>query len=124
MAAAESLPYLLEAAKGQSAEFVAEMWAFICPELVKAIGMDPDSDVQAEHMWSLAKVRALLSLACRSERLLQCIENLGAGCLTEECMAELAAILNKLLEEHFSREKKREGVRSRKRSSAECAVSR
>ena len=34
-AAAESLPYLLECAKIRGPQYVQEMWAHICPELLK-----------------------------------------------------------------------------------------
>jgi len=32
------------------------MWSFICPELLKAIDTEPENEVLAEHMHSLAKV--------------------------------------------------------------------
>ena len=34
-AAAESLPFLLECAKIRGPQYVQEMWAYICPELLK-----------------------------------------------------------------------------------------
>lgn len=55
-AASESLPYLLESAKEKGPQFVADMWKFIFPELLKAIELDPESEVLSEHLWSLAKV--------------------------------------------------------------------
>jgi len=55
-AATESLPYLLEAAKARGPQFVADMWKFVFPDLLNAVQNDPESDVLAEHMWSLAKV--------------------------------------------------------------------
>ena len=36
-AAAESLPYLLECAKIRGPQYVQEMWAHICPELLKVL---------------------------------------------------------------------------------------
>lgn len=45
-AAAESLPYLLECAKIKGAQYLQDMWAFICPELLKAIETEPESEVR------------------------------------------------------------------------------
>jgi hypothetical protein len=36
------------------------MWSFICPELLKAIDTEPESDVLAELMYSLSKVLDLI----------------------------------------------------------------
>lgn len=96
VAAAESLPYLLESAQCRGGNFVMEMWQFICPELLKAIEMDPDNDALAEHMYSLAK----------------CIEVLGSGCLSEEHLVELKNLLDKYLTEHFKKAEARKGKRS------------
>lgn len=63
------------------------MWQYICPELLKAIDTEPESEVMMELMHSLA----------------QCIETLGSGCLSEEAMTELLRILDKMLKEHFER---------------------
>lgn len=63
------------------------MWAYICPELLKAIDTEPENDVLLELLFSLAK----------------CIESLGAGCLNAPQMTELLRILDKLLNEHFER---------------------
>ena len=63
------------------------MWSYICPELLKAIETEPESEVLLELLYSLAK----------------CIETLGAGCLDTQPMAELLRILDKLLNEHFER---------------------
>lgn len=86
-AAGESLPYLLDCAKIKGPQYVQGMWAYICPELLKAIDTEPESEVMMELMHSLA----------------QCIETLGNGCLTEDSMAELLRILDKMLKEHFER---------------------
>ncbi len=56
IAAAESLPYLLECAKIRGPEYIANMWQFICPELLKAVDTEPESDIKSEHMHSLAQV--------------------------------------------------------------------
>lgn len=56
IAASESLPYLIECAKIRGDQYVAEMWQFICPSLLKAIEIEPENTVLPEHMNSLAKV--------------------------------------------------------------------
>ncbi|KOX78914.1 Importin-5, partial [Melipona quadrifasciata] len=86
-AAAASLPYLLDCAKIKGPQYLEGMWAYICPDLLKAIDMEPESEVLLELLYSLAK----------------CIETLGAGCLGEQLMAELLRILDKLLNKHFER---------------------
>ncbi|KAI4504097.1 hypothetical protein M0802_000568 [Mischocyttarus mexicanus] len=86
-AAASSLPCLLDCAKIKGVQYLEGMWSYICPELLKAIDTEPESEVLLELLYSLAK----------------CIETLGAGCLGTEPMAELLRILDKLLKEHFER---------------------
>lgn len=86
-AAGESLPYLLDCAKIKGPQYVQGMWAYICPELLKAIDTEPETEVMMELMHSLA----------------QCIETLGNGCLSEEAMTELLRILDKMLKQHFER---------------------
>lgn len=86
-AAAASLPYLLDCAKIKGPQYLEGMWAYICPDLLKAIDTEPESDVLLELLYSLAK----------------CIETLGAGCLGAQPMAELLRILDKLLNKHFER---------------------
>lgn len=63
------------------------MWAYIYPDLLKAIDTEPESDVLLELLYSLAR----------------CIETLGAGCLETQPMADLLHILDKLLNKHFER---------------------
>lgn len=55
-AAAESLPYLLECARIRGPQFIQGMWAYILPELLKAIDSEPEQEVQVELLNSLAKV--------------------------------------------------------------------
>ncbi|XP_054270328.1 importin-5 isoform X2 [Macrosteles quadrilineatus] len=90
-AAAQSLPCLLECAQIKGPQYLLQMWNYICPELLKAISTEPESDVMSELMYSMAK----------------CIETLGSGCLSEAHMAELLQILDKQLKEHFEREVER-----------------
>ncbi|XP_023288380.1 importin-5 isoform X2 [Orussus abietinus] len=87
IAAAESLPCLLNCAKIKGTQYLEGMWAYICPELLKAIGTEPESEVLLKLLYSLAK----------------CIETLGAGCMNAQYMEELIHILDKLLNEHFDR---------------------
>lgn len=86
-AAAESLPYLLSCATIKGAVFVQGMWNYVCPELLKAIDTEPETDVIYELLTSLAG----------------CIETLGNGCMDPTSMAELLRIIDKLLKEHFER---------------------
>jgi len=94
-AAAESMPFLLECAKIRGPQYLQEMWAYILPELLKAIEAEPENDVLAELLFSASK----------------CVELLGAGCLGEPGMEETIKILDKTLTEHFTRQKERQGKR-------------
>lgn len=94
-AAAESLPYLLECAKIRGPQYVQEMWAHICPELLKAIEAEPEQSLLAEDLNSLAR----------------CVELLGIGCLTEQSMPELVQIIVSTISQHFERQ----GERNQKR---------
>ena len=55
------------------------MWSYICPELIKAIEAEPETDVLSEHFNSLAR----------------CIEILGVGCLNDQQMGDLVKIMIK-----------------------------
>lgn len=57
VAAAESMPLLLECAQVRGPEYLTQMWHFMCDALIKSIGTEPDSDVLSEIMHSFAKVR-------------------------------------------------------------------
>ena len=94
-AAAESLPFLLECARIKGGEYLQEMWAFILPELLKAIEAEPENDVLAELLASLAR----------------CVELLGSGCLGEPGMEETVKLLDKTLEQHYTRQTERQGKR-------------
>ena len=91
-AAAESLPYLLECAKIKGPQYLQEMWSFMLPELLKAVEAEPENDVLAELLGSLAR----------------CVELLGVGCLGEPGMEETVKILDKTMEEHFKRQEERQ----------------
>ncbi|XP_033637766.1 importin-5-like isoform X2 [Asterias rubens] len=93
--AAESMPLLLECAKAKGDAYVASMWKFMYPEMIKAVQTEPEVEILQEHMDSLSK----------------CIEFLGLGCISNEEMAEIAKTLNDMLEEHFKRQDDRQEKR-------------
>lgn len=95
-AAAESLPYLLDCAKIKGPQYLEGMWQYICPELLKAISTEPETDVQSEMLHSLAK----------------CIESLGASCLSDESMKEILKIIEKYMNDHFEKASKRAMARN------------
>jgi hypothetical protein len=95
-AAAESLPCLIECAKIRGQQYVQEMWAYICPELLKAIEAEPETSLVSEHLNSMAR----------------CIEILGRGCLNEQAMADLVKIMISTMTEHFERQAERNKKRS------------
>lgn len=64
VAAAESMPLLLECARVRGPEYLTQMWHFMCDALIKAIGTEPDSDVLSEIMHSFAKVLFILYCSC------------------------------------------------------------
>lgn len=90
-AAAESIPYLLDCAKIKGPTYLEGMWRYICPDLLKAIDTEPEPDVLAELLHSLAKS----------------IETLGANCLSVEAMDEVLKLILKFMNDHFEREDKR-----------------
>uniref|UniRef100_A0A8C5LW63 Importin 5 n=1 Tax=Leptobrachium leishanense TaxID=445787 RepID=A0A8C5LW63_9ANUR len=92
VAAAESMPLLLECARVRGPEYLTQMWHFMCDALIKGIGTEPDSDVLSEIMHSFAK----------------CIEVMGDGCLNNEHFEELGGILKGKLEEHFKNQELRQ----------------
>ena len=59
IAAAEGLPFLIDCAKIKGDQYVADMWAYICPNLIKAIETEPENDILGEDIHALAKVRHL-----------------------------------------------------------------
>lgn len=95
-AAAESLPCLIDCAKIRGPQYVQEMWAYICPELLKAIEAEPESSLVAEHLNSLSR----------------CVELLGVGCLSDQYMAELVKIMTSTITEHFERQAERNEKRA------------
>lgn len=91
-AAAESLPYLLECAKIKGDAYVRQMWAFMCPEVLKAMSTEPEPEVQILIMNALA----------------QCIETLGLGCMTPDYFTELRTVLHDIINMHKNREVERQ----------------
>ena len=53
------------------------MWAYMCPELLKAIEAEPESALVSEHLNALAR----------------CVEILGVGCLNDPSMEALVKIM-------------------------------
>uniref|UniRef100_A0A1I8IFD4 Importin-5 n=1 Tax=Macrostomum lignano TaxID=282301 RepID=A0A1I8IFD4_9PLAT len=93
-AACESLPHLLECARSQGPTFLGNLWGYIRPSLIAAIGDEPEPEVQADGLSSLA----------------QCIEAMGAGCLADS-MDPCLELLEKLLNSHFEKAEKRQAAR-------------
>lgn len=91
-AAAESLPYLLECAKIKGDAYVRQMWAFMCPEVLKAMSAEPEPEVQILIMNALA----------------QCIETLGVGCMTPDYFTELGTTLHDIIDMHKNRQVQRQ----------------
>jgi len=89
--AAESLPHLLECAKVKGPDYLAQMWSFICPELLSSIEREPEESVTPEMMESFAK----------------CVEVLGVGYITQEHLKHLAQIIHDKLEKHDERQAER-----------------
>ena len=73
VAAAESMPLLLECARVRGPEYLTQMWHFMCDALIKAIGTEPDSDVLSEIMHSFAKVNIFASIFKKSSPFSRCI---------------------------------------------------
>lgn len=94
-AAASSMPCLLECAKLTGDNFIAEMWIYICPELIKAIDLEPEVTVQSEMLGAFAS----------------CVELLGKGCLKDEWMKETLGVIDKIMNQHFENEDKRLAIR-------------
>ena len=91
-AAAESLPFLLECAKIKGDGYLRQMWAYICPEVLKAMSAEPEPEVQILIMDALAR----------------CIEALGVGCMTADYFKELGNILHDIINTHKNRQIERQ----------------
>ncbi|KAI5693864.1 hypothetical protein M8J75_006971 [Diaphorina citri] len=76
-------------------QYIAEMWTYMCPELIKAIDLEPEVSVQSEMLGALGK----------------CIELLGKGCLTPEWLKETLEVIDKIMVQHFESEDKRLEIR-------------
>lgn len=81
VAAAESMPLLLECARVRGPEYLTQMWHFMCDALIKSIGTEPDSDVLSEIMHSFAKVTFSLtrSVCICCHKIFECISDLTDG---------------------------------------------
>ncbi|CAD5118222.1 DgyrCDS6944 [Dimorphilus gyrociliatus] len=86
MYAAEALPLLLDCAKDvKGEEAMMEMWRYLCPEILKTVESEPETDVKCEFFHSLA----------------QCIEKCGKNCLNQEQTESLCTILCSELDNHM-----------------------
>ena len=47
--------FFIECAQIRGPQYVQEMWAYICPELLKAIEAEPESALVSEHLSSMAR---------------------------------------------------------------------
>ena len=149
------------------------MWSYVCPEMLKAIEAEPETDVLAEHFNSLARCvesvygctppwykpelrqmqaeylkrkeqkeffdhftfpedeedtpsesqtlhkgvafdpdGTVQQVIMYNKPIKRCVELLGAGCLNEQHMTDLVAIMQKSFAEHFERQ----GERNKKRT--------
>ena len=61
LAAAESLPFLLDCARIKGQDYLQNVWLFMLPPLLQSIDSEPEADIRAEHMHSLAMVRHVTS---------------------------------------------------------------
>eukprot|EP00058_Branchiostoma_floridae_P007832 XP_002593320.1 hypothetical protein BRAFLDRAFT_119588 [Branchiostoma floridae] len=55
LSAAEIMPCLIECATTKGEVYMREMWNFMCPEIIAAMGTEPESDVLSQLMESFAK---------------------------------------------------------------------
>lgn len=90
-AAAEILPLLLESGRSKGDQFVMDLWAYIWPEFVTAFETEPEKDVLAEMLSSLA----------------ECIEVVQSPMLSPKHLNQIRTILAQYLEEHFARAQER-----------------
>jgi len=96
IAAAESLPHLLGCAKIRGDVYWQQMWAYISPELLKAIEGELEEEVVPELMDSFAK----------------CVELLGIGYISADHLAQLGKIFHEKLENHLKRHQERHEKRT------------
>ncbi|XP_078613606.1 importin-5-like isoform X1 [Branchiostoma floridae x Branchiostoma japonicum] len=93
LSAAEIMPCLIECATTKGEVYMREMWNFMCPEIIAAMGTEPESDVLSQLMESFAK----------------CVELLGKGCLSNnEHLSSLGKTINDHLEAHFHKQDERQ----------------
>lgn len=74
---------------------VASVWDKVFTKLLEAISTEPERELIADHLESLAN----------------CIEKLGIGCLPNERMTEIHRILDRHFHEHFEKDEDRAAKR-------------
>ncbi|VDM00719.1 unnamed protein product [Schistocephalus solidus] len=94
-AASEIMPYLLDSLKKTRPELVATAWDKVFTKLMEAISTEPERELVADHLESLAN----------------CIDRLGVGCLTSERMNEVHCLLDRFFHEHFEKDEERAAKR-------------
>lgn len=56
LAAAESLPFLIDCARIKGQDYLNGVWLFMLRPLLQCIETEPEADIKAENMHSLALV--------------------------------------------------------------------
>ncbi|GAA35800.2 importin-5 [Clonorchis sinensis] len=90
-AAAECLPYLLGSLKARQPDAVVQAWTRVHKSLLRAVTNEPERDVVADHLLSLAG----------------CIEAVGKTYITNEQLTEIRGLLDHLFHEHFEKSDER-----------------
>nr|CDS33564.1 importin 5 [Hymenolepis microstoma] len=94
-AAAEIMPYLMDSMKKTRPDLIAGAWDKVFSKLIEAISTEPEREIVAELLESLAG----------------CIENLGVGHLNYERMTEIHRLLDRFFHEHFEKDEERAAKR-------------
>uniref|UniRef100_A0A0R3TTP8 TOG domain-containing protein n=1 Tax=Rodentolepis nana TaxID=102285 RepID=A0A0R3TTP8_RODNA len=94
-AAAEIMPYLMASMKKSRPDLIAGAWDKVFSKLIEAISTEPEREIVAELLESLAG----------------CIENLGVGYLNFERMTEIHRLLDRFFHEHFEKDEERAAKR-------------
>ncbi|XP_018655445.1 putative importin-beta 3 [Schistosoma mansoni] len=90
-AAAECLPFLLSSMKVKQPELVKTAWERVHKSLIRAVTNEPERDVVADHLQSLANS----------------IEAVGKTYVTSDQLAEIRNLLDHLFHEHFEKSDER-----------------
>ena len=94
------MPYLMDSMKKTRPDIVASAWEKVFNKLMEAISTEPERELVADHLESLAN----------------CIERLGVGYLNFERMTEIHRLLDRFFHEHFEKDEERAAKRQVKAS--------